>query len=92
MNNEYIKENIDMKLSLRKKKINDILSSNRKKENFDNDNNNDINNEYNLNIYDDIKIPQIDKITYIKKYFPIVIKKYFYIIIYKYLFNKFSSR
>ena len=81
MNNEYIKENIDMKLSLRKKKINDILSSNRKKENFDNDNNNDINNEYNLNI-DDIKIPQIDKITYIKKYFPIVITKYFYIIIY----------
>jgi hypothetical protein len=91
MNNEYIKENIDMKLSLRKKKINDILSSNRKKENFDNDNNNDINNEYNLNI-DDIEIPQIDKITYIKKYFPIVITKYFYIIIYKYLFNKFSSR
>jgi len=81
MNNEYIKENIDMKLSLRKKKINDILSSNRKKENFDNDNNNDINNEYNLNI-DDIKIPQIDKITYIKKYFSIVITKYFYIIIY----------
>lgn len=81
MNNEYIKENIDMKLSLRKKKINDILSSNRKKENFDNDNNNDINNEYNLNI-DDIEIPQIDKITYIKKYFPIVITKYFYIIIY----------
>ena len=70
-----------MKLSLRKKKINDILSSNRKKENFDNDNNNDINNEYNLNI-DDIKIPQIDKITYIKKYFSIVITKYFYIIIY----------
>ena len=91
MNNEYIKENIDMKLSLRKKKINNILSSNRKKENFDNDNNNDINNEYNLNI-DDIEIPQIDKITYIKKYFPIVITKYFYIIIYKYLFNKFSSR
>jgi len=91
MNNEYIKENIDMKLSLRKKKINDILSSNRKKENLDNDNNNDINNEYNLNI-DDIEIPQIDKITYIKKYFPIVITKYFYIIIYKYLFNKFSSR
>ena len=81
MNNEYIKENIDMKLSLRKKKINDILSSNRKKENFDNDNNNDINNEYNLNI-DDIEIPQIDKITYIKKYFSIVITKYFYIIIY----------
>ena len=81
MNNEYIKENIDMKLSLRKKKINDILSSNRKKENFDNDNNNDINNEYNLNI-DDIKIPQIDKIAYIKKYFSIVITKYFYIIIY----------
>ena len=76
MNNEYIKENIDMKLSLRKKKINDILSSNRKKENFDNDNNNDINNEYNLNI-DDIKIPQIDKIAYIKKYFSIVITKYF---------------
>jgi len=81
MNNEYIKENIDMKLSLRKKKINDILSSNRKKENFDNDNNNDINNEYNLNI-DDIEIPQIDKIAYIKKYFSIVITKYFYIIIY----------
>ena len=81
MNNEYIKENIDMKLSLRKKKINDILSSNRKKENFDNDNNNDINNEYNLNI-DDIEIPQIDKITHIKKYFSIVITKYFYIIIY----------
>ena len=81
MNNEYIKENIDMKLSLRKKKINDILSSNRKKENFDNDNNNDINNEYNLNI-DDIEIHQIDKITYIKKYFSIVITKYFYIIIY----------
>ena len=81
MNNEYIKENIDMKLSLRKKKINDILSSNRKKENFDNDNNNDINNEYNLNI-DDIEIPQIDKITYIKNYFSIVITKYFYIIIY----------
>ena len=81
MNNEYIKENIDMKLSLRKKKINNILSSNRKKENFDNDNNNDINNEYNLNI-DDIKIPQIAKIAYIKKYFSIVITKYFYIIIY----------
>ena len=76
MNSEYIKENIDMKLSLRKKKINDILSSNRKKENFDNDNNNDINNEYNLNI-DDIEIHQIDKITYIKKYFSIVITKYF---------------
>ena len=81
MNNEYIKENIDMKLSLRKKKINDILSSNRKKENYDDDNNNDINNEYNLNI-DDIKIPKIDKIAYIKKYFSIVITKYFYIIIY----------
>jgi len=91
MNNEYIKENIDMKLSLRKKKINDILSSNRKKENFDNDNNNDINNEYNLNI-DDIEIPQIDKITYIKNYFSRVITKYFYIIIYKYSFNKFSPR
>jgi hypothetical protein len=64
MNNEYIKENTDMKLSLRKKKINDILSSNRKKENFDNDNNSDINNEYNLNI-NDIKIPQIDTISYI---------------------------
>ena len=63
-----------MKLSLRKKKINNILSSNRKKENFDNDNNNDINNEYNLNI-DDIEIPQIDKIAYIKNYFSIVIKK-----------------
>ena len=81
MNNEYIKENIDMKLSLRKKKINDILSSNRKKENLDNDNNNDINNEYNLNI-DDIEIPQIDKITYIKNYFSIVITKFFYIIYY----------
>ena len=68
MNNEYIKENIDMKLSLRKKKINDILSSNRKKENFDNDKNNDINNEYNLNI-DYIKIPQIDIVKYLKNYF-----------------------
>ena len=54
-----------MKLSLRKKKINDILFSNRKKENFDNDNNNDI------------KILQIDKITYIKNYFSIIIKKIF---------------
>ena len=69
MNNddEFKKGNIEIKLTLRKKEIDEILNSNRKIENFELDNNKKIN-DYILDI-EDINIPQIYKIHNFKKYF-----------------------
>ena len=64
---DFKKGNIEFKLTLRKKEIDEILNSNRKIENFELDCNKKINN-YILDI-EDINIPQIYKIHNFKNYF-----------------------
>lgn len=71
--NEFKKRNIEIKLTFRKKEINEILDSNRKIENFEFDNDKQMKN-YILDI-GDINIPQIYQIDNFKDYFSSVNKK-----------------
>ena len=73
--NEYKKRNIEIKLTIRKKEINEILDSNRKIENFEFDNNKQMKN-YILDI-EDISIPQTYQINNLKEFFSSVNKNLF---------------